>query len=285
MYDFLYLQHLAARDLPAAEQVLASKAANNPKTAMYLIELAAHYSKTGKPDQARATLDKLISNKKDFPEGRLTVGDFYYRMGDYPSAQREFQAAIKDGVPNKAIYEKRIVEMLAIQGKRTEAVEMADRLVAEYKDDSEAQAIRASLKMRGGTKAELDDSIKELQSVISRMPDNAVVRYNLGDALAARGELEQAKLQFTEAIKLRPGYLQPRASLARIHLSTGEYPRVVQLSDEILSLSPQDRPAQLMRATALMGTNEFPAAHAALGKVIEAEPNNRDAIYLLANLN
>jgi tetratricopeptide (TPR) repeat protein len=285
MYDFLYLQHLANRDLPSAEKVLSTKAANNPKQAIYMIELAAHYSKTGKPDQARATLDKIINNKKDFPDGRLTVGDFYYRMGDFAQAQREFQAAVKDGAANKITYEKRIVEMLAIQGKRAEAVEMADRLVTENKDDSEAQAIRASLKMRGGTKAELDDSIKELQSVISRMPDNAVVRYNLGDALAARGELEQAKLQFAEAIKLRPNYLQPRASLARIHLSTGEYPRTVQLADEILALSPSDRPAQLMRATALMGTNELAAARAGLGTVLQAEPNNRDAIYLLANLN
>ena len=285
MYDFLYLQYLAAKDVPAAEQVLASKVANNPKQAIYLIELAAHYSKTGKPTEARATLDKIVNNKTDFPDGRLTVGDFYYRMGDYPAAQHEYQAGTKDQPEKKAVYEKRIVEMLAIQGKRTEAMEMAERLVNENKDDSEAQAIRASLKMRGGTKAEVDESIKELQSVISRMPDNPVVRFNLGDALAARGEVEQAKLQFTEAIKARPNYVQPRVSLARIHLSLGEYPRVLQLADEILALSPNDRSARLMRGTALMGTNEFVPARAELNAVLQVEPDNRDAVYLIANLD
>jgi len=285
MYDFLYLQYLSVRDVPSAEKILETKAANNPRQAIYLIELAAHYSKTNKPEQSRAALDKIVNNKKDFPDGRQTVGDFYYRTGDYAAAQREYQAGIKEQPDKKAMYEKRIVEMLAIQGKRTEAVEMAERLVGENKDDSEAQAIRASLKMRGGTKAEVDDSIKELQNVIGRMPDNPVVRFNLGEALAARGEMEQARLQFSEAIKLRPNYIQPRLSLARIHLAAGAYPLAVQMADEILALTPNNPQARLMRATAMMGTGDFGAARAQLTNLIEGDKNNRDAVYLLANLN
>jgi tetratricopeptide (TPR) repeat protein len=285
MYDFIYVQHLAVRDVAGAEKVLREKQANNPKQVMYLIELAAHYAKTGKPAESRATLDKIVADKKNFPDGRITVGDFYYRLQDFPSAQKEFEAGMKELPDQKATFQKRIVEMLAIQGRRKEALEMAEKLVAEFGNDSEAKAIRASLRMRGGTKTELAESVKELQSVIGRMPDNPVVRFNLGEALAAQGEIEQAKIQFGEAIKLRANYMPPRLSLARIYLSSGEYARAGQLADEILANTATDLRARLLKATALMGTNELLAARTELGKVLTAEPENRDAIYLISNLN
>ncbi len=40
-----------------------------------------------------------------------------------------------------------------------------------------------------------------------------------------------------------------------------------------------------MRATAMMGNGEFGAARTQLTNLIELDKNNRDAVYLLANLN
>jgi tetratricopeptide (TPR) repeat protein len=285
-YDFLYVKALdrPQPDIPAAEAILKSKVANNPKQAIYHIELAAHYAKLGTKEQMRAELDKLIGDHKNFPDARQTVGDFYFRLGDFASASREFEAGVKEDAPRAISYRKRLVEMAAMQGRRSEALDLADRLIKDAPSDSEAQAIRASLRMRGGTKSELEDSIKELQNVISRMPDNPVVRFNLGEALMSHGDLEPARLQFTEAIKLRPNYLQPRVSLARLHLARNEFPRVIQMSDEALQLSKLNIPARLLRATALMGQNELGAARQELNIIGQIDPKNRDGVYLRANL-
>jgi tetratricopeptide (TPR) repeat protein len=285
MYDFLYIQHVAAQRLPEAEAVLKSKVDNNPTQSVYYLELAAHYHRLGRAADSKATLERITADKKNFPNGYRVVGDFYFRIKDYESAHRAYEAGMAAQPEAKASYQKRLVEMLALQGRRSEAVALAEKLVEENKDDAEAEAIRASLRLRGGNREDLDQSIKELQAVISRMPDNPVVRYNLGEALAARGDLDQARVQLQEAVKLRGTYLPPRLSLARIHLAKGEFPPARQLADEVVAVSARDVMARLIRTSALMGEKDLAQARQELDIVFKISPDNPDGLYLKAMID
>jgi tetratricopeptide (TPR) repeat protein len=285
MYDFLYIQNVAAQRIDKAEAVLKSKVENNPTQSTYYLEMAAHYYRLGKAPEAKAVLAKLTSDKSKFPNGHRIVGDFYFRIKDYDSAQKAYEAGIVAQPEAKASYQKRLVEMLALQGRRNDAVALAEKLVEENKDDPEAEAIRASLRLRGGNREDLDQSIRELQAVISRMPDNPVVRYNLGEALAARGDLDQARVQLQEAIKLRGSYLPPRLSLARIHLAKGEFPQARQMAEEVIAVSPRDVMARLIRTSALMGDKDLAQARQEIGIVFQISPDNPDALYLRAMID
>lgn len=284
-YDFLYLYELSQRNIPGAEAVLKSKVENNPKNSTYVIELATHYVRAKNPAMVKATLERITGNPKDFPNGRQLAGDFYFRSGSFDDALREYEAGIQQNPDSRKDLQKRIVEVMNLSGRRSDAVALADKLVGEFSDDPEAQAIRASLKMRGGSRADLDASIKELQAVITRMPDNPVVRFNLGEALMARGDTEPARVQFNEAIKLRPSYLPPKMALARIHLLKGEFPKAKQLSDEILQVAPRSIPGHLIQASALMGQNDLKAARQTLNSALQLSPDNNDAVYLKAMID
>jgi tetratricopeptide (TPR) repeat protein len=285
LYDFLYIQYISAQKIAEAEAILKSKVDNNPGQSTYYLELAAHHHRLGKFAESKATLERITSDKKRFPDGYRIVGDFYFRIKDYDSAQKSYEAGIAAQPSAKASYQKRLVEMLALQGRRAEAVALAEKLVEENKDDAEAEAIRASLRLRGGNREDLDQSIKELQAVISRMPDNPVVRYNLGEALAARGDLDQARVQLQESIKLRAAYLPPRLSLARIHLAKGEFPQARQLAEQVISVSARDIMARLIKTSALMGEKDLVQARQELDLVFQISPENADALYLRAMID
>jgi tetratricopeptide (TPR) repeat protein len=280
MYDFLYIRYIADRRTDAAEEILEAKVAGNPQEAAYRMELAAHYRRVSKRQEMTAALRAITSDSARFPRGHELVGDFYYGIEDFAAARREYEAGEAEDRDNKASYQKRLVDLLAREGRRDEALSLAQRIVRENHNDFEAQALLASLRMRSGSREDLSQSIEELQGLISRMPDNAVVRFNLGEALAARGDAEQARIHLEEAIQLRPSYLPPRLSLARLHMLRGEFPAARRLTDDLLALDPANVSARLVRTAALMGLRDPAGAREELARVLELVPENDDALYL-----
>jgi len=80
--------------------------------------------------------------------------------------------------------------------------------------DDQAKAMRAALLIETGNPKEVQIAVEELQSVVTRMPANPVLRFNLGRAQMVLGHIEQARTQFQEAVKLRKDYVAPRLALA-----------------------------------------------------------------------
>ena len=285
IYDFLYAAAVSRKDLPGAEAVLKQKVENNPASAAFMLELASHYYRARDEQKGAETLARLTSNPKQFPDAFRMVGDFYFRAQKFDLAYATYGAGITGQPADKAVFQKKQVELLSLQNKRAEAVALAQKVVDENKDDAEAKAIRASLRLRTGDPKELDQAIADFRSVLSKMQDNPVVRFNLGEALMAKGDLDGARNEFAESIKLRPSYVPPKLALARIHLGKQEFPRAQQLADEILQTSPGFLPARMMRASAMMGLQDNKTARAELSAIIERVPDLADAGYLMAMLN
>jgi hypothetical protein len=82
-----------------------------------------------------ATLARLTSDPKRFPDGRLEAGDFFVRVRDYPAALREFQAGQQQHPPQNPkrprVYRKKIAEVLATEGARDQARTMVADLLRE----------------------------------------------------------------------------------------------------------------------------------------------------------
>ena len=95
--------------------------------------------------------------------------------------------------------------------------------------------MRASLLLRGSKPDQIQRAVSDLQGVVQSSPRNFVARYDLGRALFAKGEFEQARLAFEDAIKQRPeDYLPPRMALAQLYFQKGEHAKTVQAADAAL---------------------------------------------------
>jgi tetratricopeptide (TPR) repeat protein len=111
-----------------------------------------------------------------------------------------------------------------------------------------------------------------------------VARYNLGRAHVARGELEQARQQFTEAIRERPDYLSPRLALAQLQVMRREYDLALKSVAGILVIDKKNGPARMIEAAALMGESKYDEARHVLDAVRQANPNAPDIDFSLGML-
>jgi tetratricopeptide (TPR) repeat protein len=285
LYDFLYLNKLRMKKIDDAEQVLKRKLANNSNSVVVYLELATHYLRTGREAEGKAVLAKVTSNTKDFPRGRSTVGDYYYRFGRFQDALAEYQAGSREVPADKLLYAKKTTEVLAVMGKREEALKLAEQLVKDDPEDPEARALRAALRLYGGKKEEVDTAISEFQSVLAKMPNNPVVRFNLGEAYMSQMKTDQAMAQYLEAVKLSPTYIPAKLALGRVYMMRQEHAKSLQTADEIIKLAPNMPAARIMRISSLMALNDGKTARAELQSMVQSNPDFKDARYLLAMLD
>ena len=285
IYDLLYLFYLRNNRLEDAEAILKAKVANNPKRLEFLLQLAAYYYSTRRKPDMESALQQVTANSKDFPGARLAVGEFYLRIQDYDSAIRQYQQGQRDNPKQKASYQKKTAEALVSQGKRTEATRLLDEILKESPQDDQAKAMRAALLIEPGHPEQVQTAINELQSLVGRMPKNAVLRFNLGRALASKGQLEQARTQFQESVKIEPSYLPPRLALARLHYLRREFAASLEAAQDILQIDPRNLPAKLQRNDALMALNNLSQARQDIVTTVKEHPNSTDAVFQLAMLN
>lgn len=284
IYDALYIHYLRGNRPELAEQVLEKKISNNPARGAYLIQLASHYALVHRPADMLATLARLTSDAKRFPDGRLEAGEFFVRVRDYPAALREFQAGQQQHSrqdPKAArVYRKKIAEVLAAEGARDQAQSMVTDLLRDDSKDPEARALRAALELASGEAHQVKAAISELQELTKAMPSNATLHFNLGRAYMAatdRQNLESAREQLEIALRIDPHHAPAKLAWAELALSRGELARAVQVADEVSREDPANPVARLIRASSLVKMAEPEKARGELTVLLGMDPASPDS--------
>ena len=277
-YSDLYRLLLYQRKVAEAEQLLKDAIQNNPKQFGYLTTLALHYSLQRRTPEMLNVLQQIKSHANEFPEAYLVVGEFYLRLGDGDTAIKEFKAGQAKDPKRKLDYEKRIIEVLMRQNKRSEAADRNAAILKTNPNDNDAKGLAATFLL---DKGDINRAIVELQAVVTSAPDNFVARFNLGRAHLAQGQLEQARQMFQKVIELKADYLPARLALAQLQVSHGEYEAGLKTADEILALDRGNVNAMLIESAALMGQKKFPESRGRLNAMAKAYPNSPDVYFQL----
>ena len=280
-YNELYRLYLAQNKRADAEQILKTGAANNAKQISFLLSLASYYSGMKRHDDMVATLNRIKVHAKDFDRAYLVVGDFYLRGGDFAEAFNQYKEGMAADPKQKTMYQKRMIEILMRQNKRSEAADIDAAILKDNPKDSDALGLQASLLLDRG---EVQKAISELQAVVNAAPDNFVARYNLGRAHVARSEWEQGRQQFTEAIRLRPDYLVARLGLAQLQVARSDFEPALQSVAGILQIDKRNAPARMIQAAALMGEKKYGEARQVLEALRESNPNTPNVDLMLGVL-
>ncbi len=287
IYDLLVTQYLRLNRLADAEGLLKRKAANNPKDAQSLLDLASFYYRTNHKPEMTAAVNTLISKSKELPEARVQAGYFYRAINDADSAMRVYQDGIAHDPERKARYQKLIAEVLIAQGKREDALKLLQQVRKDNPKDEQANAFIASLMIDSGNKQQIDQAVTELQAAVGQEPNNPVTRYNLGRALLAKAErttdpsarqvqFDQARIQLEKAAETK-NYLQPRLTLARLNLARHQYDMALKNAQLMLEVDGKNLQARLVRTSALAGMGNRAQARTELDGVIRDYPTSVDA--------
>mgnify|MGYP003341826479 FL=1 len=188
----------------------------------------SHYAGTAN----RAGLDQTIgrlNDEKKFPDGRVSAGDFYFlRLREFDHAQEQYEAGARAFPKDKAMYQKRLVELFASSNRNAEAKKLLDEVLAANSSDPEGLAMRAALRLSTGSRDEVNLAVTELQGLVAKTPSNHLLHFNLGRGLLAKGDVEQGRLQMEETLKLRPDFVAARELLAKVFLSRNEGAKALQ---------------------------------------------------------
>src|SRR5471030_469952 len=219
-YSELYRLLLFQQKPGEGEKILRLAFQNNPKQYGFLTLLALHFYSQKRREEMVTVLSQIKSHAKDFDQAYLTVGDFYLRMGDGGQAIEEYREGISKDAKKKSTYQKRIIEVMMRQGKRSDAAAINAQILKDDPKDNDARGLQATFLL---DKGDIAKALAELQAVVTQAPDNPVAHYNLGRAHAARSEWEQARQQFVKAIELRPDYIMARLALAQLQVAHHDF--------------------------------------------------------------
>jgi tetratricopeptide (TPR) repeat protein len=282
IYDFLYRQYLTTGRAAQAEEVLKTKVKNNPTNADYTLELAAHYFGLHKQADMQATLQRLLDDPKNFPLARLTVGDFYTRLRDYPDAMQNYEQGARSDSKDKVLYQKRIANAFLVQGKSGDALPIVEQILKENPKDHEALLIQDSLLLRSGKAEEVDQAGRELLALSKETPKDAAVWFGLGQAKQLQGDAEGARTEYLEALKVQQNYLPARYALAELGLVNQRPQEALQQTNEILKVRPDDSRARLLHARSLAATGNDSGAQDELNAMAKGAPRNTQVQLELA---
>lgn len=285
MYDVLVKVYLATNRLPEAENMLKAKVDNNPKQAGNVLKLAEFYWLEKRPDDMHRTLQRLIDNPKDYPHPHALVGDFYLRQRNAAAAKNEYEEGVKSDPKDQAIYQKRIVNTLLLEGKKDEAKSTLGELAKSQPKDDEVQMAQATMWIEGGKPADVDAAINTLKPLVDKKPTDANRHFRLGQAYQLKGRYQEAEAEWHEAVKDNPRLLPPRIALAELALQTGRFPIALTDSDQILSLDPKNQGARFLKALALINSSRADEGRAILADLLKESPNSPIAKLAMARLD
>jgi predicted Zn-dependent protease len=285
MYDVLVDLYVKTGRLPEAENMLKAKVDNNPKQAGNVLKLADFYWFQKRPDDMKKTLQRLIDNPQDYPHPHALVGDFYIRQRNAEAAKKEYEEGVKSDPKDQALYQKRIVNTLLLEGKKDEAKTTLGELAKSQPKDDELQLAQATMWIEGGKPAEIDSAINALKPLVDKKPTDANRRFRLGQAYQLKGRYQDAESEWREAVKDNPRLLPPRLALAELALQTRRYPIALTDCDEILSLDPKNQGARFLKALALINSNRADEARTLLTALLQQAPNSQIAKLALARLD
>ena len=272
LYDVLYTSYVRQKRFDTAEILLKEKIANNPKEGNYLIQLAQFYGGTNRKADMEATIQRLTTDKA-FPNGRQLAGDFYFQIHDLDGAYQQYVAGEKENPKQHRLFTTRLIEVLSQENKIPEATKLTEQLVKEDPKDPEAISILATLQLQDTDKVKAKQVVAELQPLLVKFPDRAILHFNLGRAYMVQGDPasnEQARLQLEETLKQRPQYVPAKYFLALLAVNRGDYARAVQFTDDVLTMDKNNQRVQLVRAKALIGINEKDKARAQINDILSA---------------
>jgi tetratricopeptide (TPR) repeat protein len=279
IYDFMYRYYVSSGHMGEAENVLKAKVANNPKQADYIVELARHYASIQKPEEMRATLQRLIADPADFPQARLWVGDFYLGLRNFPEALRYYRegATASREVKQRTMYELRAVITLRAQGDRKQALEVAARALRENPTDADAMHLHANMVLEMAKVENANDAIREFQALLSRNPSDASLELQLGRAYRLKGDPAAAREHFQTALTKNSTLVEAHLELADLDLVQRQFGDALKQIDEAQRLQPNNAKAKLFHARVLIATGNRPDARAELTKLLKESPQDTNA--------
>ena len=124
-------------------------------------------------------------------------------------------------------------------------------------------------------------AVDYISRAVRQVPEQAVLRNNLGDALANAGDAEEAIYQFKVALDLRPDYAGAHQNLGSVYLSIGEHDKALEHASKAVSLNKDQAGAWFNLGLCWLDHVKLEDSADAFRNVLTLQPNHSAALTSL----
>jgi tetratricopeptide (TPR) repeat protein len=284
-YEFLARQYALRKQPEQALEVLRKRIENHPKAARFRTQLAEYLYLLARRDEATKILNEILAKENELPGARMEVGDFYARTRDYERALQIYgEGVAKNDAQKSAFRLKRVLAFVA-QSKLEPAMSEVEQVLKDDPQNNDALSLRASLHLQSGDREKTTSAIADLQTLIGREPRNPVIRYNLARAHQGRGELDAARVQFAEAVKIREDFVAAHIGLGQVSLLKRDFGSAIESAEKALKLDSANLAAKVVKVNALINNKNLRQARFDLDSFLRQNPDSPDLQFQLALVN
>jgi protein O-mannosyl-transferase len=132
-------------------------------------------------------------------------------------------------------------------------------------------------------KGDLAAAIVQYQKALEIKPDYSEALNNLGVALVAKGDVEAAIVQYQKALEIKPDYVEVRYNLGSALAGQGEYEAAITQYRKALEIKPDYAEALNNLGAALASKGEYAAAITQYRNALGIKPDYAEGRYNLGN--
>jgi len=246
--------------------------------------LAKVYSqlKAKEYEAALKTAQQLRKEQSDSPDLLTLMGLAYAGKGEAAQAETAFNNALKmdPGNPNAATYLAR----MALQTGNFDVADKYYQQILKYHPKHQPTLLmqeKLSIRKQFQTK-DFDKALKTAEKLNKQYPDQADPLTLMGIAYAGKGNIEQAKSAFEQAIEIEPGNPNAATNLAFLATQSGDFEAARSYYQQILQYHPNYLKTFFMLADLEIKQGNKKAALAYLQKAVQQKPEMMEPLVALA---
>lgn len=285
-YDALYLHYMVTKRPDLAGAILEQRDAAMPGNLASVMKLAQHYRVFGQTEKQEALLRRIVDNPKEFPGGREAVIRHLFQFAEWDKAIQYAREGVEKDPAHKQTYNNFIAEALLKTGDKTGAEKVVDSALANNADDAVALALKGQLLLESKDPARTKTALEDLTKAVAAQPENVVIRYDLGRAYLASGNMDKAINEFRQAVERNANYVPAQMALAKLYYLRREYANAISSADRVLAATPA-RPspdAILVKALSQVAVGDVDKAQTLLSEGVKMYPDIAELHFELGRI-
>jgi tetratricopeptide (TPR) repeat protein len=181
--------------------------------------------------------------------------------------------------PDVAEAQIQLARLLGWNHQYEDSIRAYQLVLLQAPEDADALEGLAAVEEWSGNKAE---SAAIYERLVSAHPEDEDYVYQAARLEASTHQYATARDRLATVLALDPERTEARSLLAQLEMEQGQYGSALRQFERILRVRPADPAALMGAAQARYYTGDLGSAFAAASLLVKQEPENFDALYLLA---
>ncbi|MDR0989383.1 MAG: tetratricopeptide repeat protein [Prevotellaceae bacterium] len=270
--------YLSLKQVPQAQQALATAVKYAPDNYWYAQALATIYQQTGNLPEATQLQERMSEHFPDKLDPLYALLDLYNRQKQYQKVIDTLNRIEKR--TGKTQWNSMQKYQYYLQLKETkQAFHEIESLVAEYPQEPDYRVVLGDAYLRS---QKPEEARANYQKALSIDPDNALALYSMASYYEQTGQKERYQQQLDTLLMNRKVSSEVKTTVMRQFILDDERTgkdslRVIRLFDQIMKQDPDDADLPLLYAQYLLSKGMNAASVPVLQQVLDIDPSNTAA--------